>query len=364
MNIAIIGGGNMGSVLATKFSQQNNVNLYISNRNGEIDQYLHNMQSINEDSQIITTAKIAKITDSLKDAIDGAEYIFITYPHFLLEKLSKEMLPLLKNQNLIFIPGSGGAELWFKPCIEHGCTISGLQRVHAVTRIIEKGRLTRESGVRAFLKSATIPAKHSHSISIVLSQLYNMDVEVLDNYANITLINSNAILHTSRLYCLFKDYNKDIVYKSLPLFYEEWDIDSAQLLVDMDNELKTILDYLSQCGMNMSGIIPLLEHYESTNIYELKNKLTSINSFKGLKTPSIRLEEGYIPDFDSRYFTSDFPYGLDLILSFAKVCNIDCPNMLMVSNWYHNLSGTDNAFDLRKFDINTPNDIIGFYKNK
>ena len=52
--------------------------------------------------------------------------------------------------------------------------------------------------------------------------------------------------------------------------------------------------------MDMSGIIPILQHYESTNAVELMNKIKSIKGFKGLTTPSIQIHEGFFPDFNSR----------------------------------------------------------------
>ena len=69
----------------------------------------------------------------------------------------------------------------------------------------------------------------------------------------------------------------------------------------------------------------------------------------------------FVPDFGSRYFISDFPYGLDIILSFARICNIQCNNLKMVSDWYHKLTKTPIVFNLGDFGINSINDIIELY---
>lgn len=287
--IGIIGGGNLGSVLAVKFSINHEVTLY-TNLVDKVNEYHKDMQVFNEDSNSTYQGNISRITSSLDELVNNSEYIFITFPSFLFDNLSKDLIPLLKKgQHLVFIPGSGGAELFFKSAVEKGVTITGLQRVHSVARIIEFGKLVKESGVRQSIRIAFIPNSFNKTAAEVLSNLYSLPVEQLDNYLNITLINSNPILHTSRLYSIFSNYPNEIKeYDYLPLFYEEWSLDSAKLLINMDNELFNIFDELSKIGLPVNQITTIVHHYESEDATGLTNKLRSINSLKGLTTPSIK----------------------------------------------------------------------------
>ena len=363
MKISVIGAGNLGCILATKFSQNHDVILY--KKDLEKSQYVYkkDMKVINKDTNTETFAKIKEITSSLQYAIENSNYIFITYPAFLFEELSKNITKYLtKEHHLIFIPGSGGAELWFKEATLKGCTITGLQRVHSVARIVEHGSITNEIGVRKELKIASIPNSYNKKIKPIIEKLFSIPVKLLDNYLNITLINSNPILHTGRLYSIFKDYSKGITYNKLPLFYENWDDESSKLLISLDLELQNLFKILNKYSFDMSGITPILEHYESTNYKELTNKITSINSLKGLTTPAVSTDKGFIPDLNSRYFTADFPFGLDILLAFAKTINTDCKNMKKVSDWYHDLTNTKASFTLKDFNINNIEDIISFYK--
>ncbi|HPY54050.1 MAG TPA: NAD/NADP octopine/nopaline dehydrogenase family protein [Bacilli bacterium] len=361
-NITIIGGGNMGSILSVKFSQKNNVTLFLNNSK-KLDEYSKNMKIFNEDSNTYVTGKIAKITDNLEDAVKDAEWIYVTFPPFLFENLSKDLVPLLKaGQHLVGIPGSGGFELFFKDALVKGVTITGLQRVHSVARIIERGREVRESGVRKNIRCASIPMSFNKEAAEFISNCYSLPVDPLDNYLNITLINSNPILHTSRLYTIFKDFETVKEYDSLPLFYEEWSLESSELLEKMDKELFTMMDELTKNGMVVNEITTLLEHYESKNAIEMTRKLNSINSLKGLSTPSIKNDNGkWIPDLKSRYFTADFPLGLDILLSFSSVLNIPTPNLLMVSNWYHKITNTPRSFTLKRFGFNDIDDLKTLY---
>ena len=360
LNIGIVGGGNLGCVLATRFSQKHNVVLY-TNLEDKLSLYKKDMKVYLEDKDIYYQANINIITSSLKELCENSEYIFITFPSFLFAKLCKDMLPFLNEKHhLVFVPGSGGAELYFKDVLKKGTTITGLQRVHAIARIIEFGSLTKESGIKKELFIASIPSSFNQTAVKVLSELYDLKTNGLDNYLNVTFTNSNPILHTSRLYTIFQDYKEGKEYDSLPLFYEEWDTESAENLIKMDAELFKVFDYFNNHGLPVKQIKPLLEYYESTNAVELRNKLCSINSFKGLTTPAVKKENGkYIPDLNSRYFTADFPFGLDILLAFAEFLKINTPYMKKVSDWYHHISDTSRQFDLSKFGFK---ELISLYK--
>lgn len=363
MRVTVLGGGNMGSILATKFSQVSDVTLYLNAPYETVSEYSKNLIVFNEDFNTHVEGKIKNITEDLCCAIKDAEFIFVTFPSFLFDSLSKELIPLLElGQHLVFVPGSGGAEIVFKDALAKGCTITGLQRVHSVARIIEKGKEVRESGVRDSINCASIPCSFNETAREVLSNLYSLPVNGLDNYLNITLVNSNPILHTSRLYTIFKDYPDVDGYDSLPLFYENWDLESSELLVKMDGELFEMFDVLRDNGICVNQITSLLLHYDSTNAIEMTHKLNSINSLKGLATPHVVADNGkLLPDLKSRYFTADFPYGLDILLSFAKVLDKEVPNMKQVSNWYHKVMNLDTYFDLGKYGINSISDLRELY---
>ena len=363
--IGIVGGGNLGSILAVKFSLKQEVTLY-TNLVDKLDLYAKDMKVFDEDHNSYYQGKIAKITCNLQELVDNSDYIFITFPSFLFPSLAQELIPLLKKgQHLVFVPGSGGAELAFKGALEKGVTITGLQRVHSVGRIIEFGKVVKESGVRSLLRVASIPNSFNAEAARNISEFYGIPFEQLDNYLNITLINSNPILHTSRLYTIFKDYKKSVEeYDSLPLFYEEWSLESAELLIKMDKELFNIFDKFEENGLPVKQITSILYHYESKDAEGLVRKLTSIESLKHLTTPNVQKPNGkYIPDLNSRYFTADFPYGLDILRAFAKLTGVNVPNMDMVSNWYRSVSNDQTKmFNLEDYGFDNLKQLIDFYK--
>ena len=335
MKIGIIGGGNLGSVLAVKFSQEHEVILY-TNLIDKVHLYQSDMEVYCEDNNSYYRGKDIKYTTSIKELAKESSYIFVTFPSFLFEELAKELIPHLnKGHHLVFVPGSGGAELFFKAALKKGATITGLQRVHSVARITEFGKQVRESGVKSLLRIASIPNSYNEQARKDLEELYHIKVEKLHNYLNVTFVNSNPILHTSRLYTIFKEYPDKKEYDSLPLFYEEWNDESSILLMEMDKELFDIFDVLEVHGLPIKEITPIAQYYDS---------------------------ETYSPDLSSRYFTADFPFGLDILLAYGEFLKLHLPHMTQVSNWYHKVSNTKKTFSLDQFGIQSIEDLVKIYK--
>lgn len=360
--ITILGAGNMGSVLAAKFSQANDVCVYLNELESG-SPFNKNIEVFCEDTNSSYFGKISIITKDIKEAIEFANIIVITYPAFLFEKYSKIIIPLLKRgQHLLFVPGSGGAELFFKGAVEKGVTISGLQRVHSVARLIERGIAVRESGIRKELYVASIPNSFNEEAAKIAENLYSIPVVELDNYLNATLINSNPILHTCRLYSVFNEYPTNIKgLEKVPLFYEDWDLKTSELLIKMDKELFNLFDNLALLKIKVNQIKPLLEHYESNDKISLTNKITSIKSLKGLTTPSVKKDNGlFIPDLSSRYFTADFPFGLDILISFFDFFGLNCESMKKVSLWYHKILNDNMNFNLYNYFIDVKN-LVDYY---
>lgn len=150
------------------------------------------------------------------------------------------------------------------------------------------------------------------------------------NYLEVSITNSNPILHTSRLYTLFAEWDKEKRIDDNILFYEDWDEDSADLLIKMDEELFRIIDHLP---VNKDFIPSILDYYECHDALSLKNRLSSIESFKGIKSPMKQDYKGWYPDYSSRYFTEDFGYSLRFIWELAKKYSVDTPYINMVYEW-------------------------------
>jgi hypothetical protein len=82
-------------------------------------------------------------------------------------------------------------------------------------------------------------------------------------------------------------------------------------------------------------------HYESFDAPAMTNKIKSILAFKGLASPMKEFQNVWIPDFDSRYFTADFSYGLKIIKDIAELFEQPIQNINRVWAWYKRVSPVD-----------------------
>ena len=98
----------------------------------------------------------------------------------------------------------------------------------------------------------------------------------------------------------------------------------------MDNELQALLEQLPVCK---GSIATVLDYYESCDAASLARKLRSIEAFKGILAPMKEMVGGYVPDFQSRYFTEDFPYGLAIVHRLTHEKGIPSPTIDRIYEW-------------------------------
>lgn len=329
MRITVIGGGNIGTLIAGQCSANHHeVTVYTR----DISRWSNTIEVIDHDTNQSITTTLEKITSNLYEAVKNADLIFTTLPAYANQNFVKELTSLdIKPCMLCFYPGLGGIEFYTQELVKKGFTIFGTQRVCSVARLKEYGHSVTTAGKRKHMYVAAIPSSKTKEMASLFSSLFDIETTPLPNYINVTLTPSNPILHTTRLYSLFKDYVGQ-GYKELPLFYENWDNESSKLLIACDTELQNICKSIQ--GLDTSYVNSLLNHYESTDYKTLTAKITSIESFKGLTTPSIENDGLLYPDFNSRYFTADFPYGLVIVKAFALLTKTNTPNIDLVLDWY------------------------------
>ena len=86
----------------------------------------------------------------------------------------------------------------------------------------------------------------------------------------------------------------------------------------------------------------LKEHYESKTAEELTDKISHIPSFAGITSPMEQIGvDKWIPDWNSRYFTADFPYGLAIIKGLAELFEAEVPMIDNVLKWYSDVTGQE-----------------------
>lgn len=358
MNITVVGAGNIGTQFAVHCAEKkNNVTVYGS----KPEKISKKLSVVNEDGKIIHSGVISNSTSDEKTAFENADLIIVTMPAFCMKSVADKIYPYAKSgMKICLVPGTGGGECAFKPCLDKGAVVFGLQRVPSVARLVEYGKCVRATGYRDELFVSAIPNYATEECRRIIGDIFSeIKCSALPMYLNLTLTPSNPILHTTRLRILFKDYRDGYVYENVPLFYEGWNDETSELLFKCDSEVQEICKKLSM--FDLTYVKSLSEHYESSTPEALTKKIQSIKGFKGITSPNVNVENGFIPDLNSRYFTADFPYGLAILVQIADFIGTDAVNMKETLKWYSDLIGEHKEFSFADYGIKNTDDFLAFY---
>ena len=357
MNITIVGGGNIGTQFAVHCAEKkHDVTVYTSTP-GIFRKHL----SIVDENGITThEGDIVGATNDPEVAFKNADLIIVTVPATIMNTVAHLVYEHTDTHSIIgVIPGNGGGECAFRKCIERGNIFFGIERVPAVARLVKKGETVRSTGYREELHVASMPSTNVKTCCELIQGIFDMPTKPIPCFLKLTMTPSNPILHTTRLRTLFKDYKPGVVYSTIPLFYEEWDDTSSELLIACDEEVQKICNALPE--FQLKYVKSLRVHYDSLTAKEMTKKISSIAAFKGLSTPSIRVEGGMIPDLHSRYFTADFSYGLTIIKQIADLAGTLIPDINATMQWYKSIAIEHNEFRFEKYGINDMKTFAEFY---
>ncbi|MGN1226932.1 MAG: NAD/NADP octopine/nopaline dehydrogenase family protein [Candidatus Cryptobacteroides sp.] len=330
MKVCICGTGALGHVIAG----------WLSSRGKAEVNLLSSKPALWQDPLVIhrpdgedLKAHICKVSSGPSEVIPEADIILFCYPGFQNRNALLSIKEYIKADAFVgCVFASTGFFFEARQILRADQPLWGFQRVPFIARVEEYGKSAQLLGYKDSLNVAVenVSDNSKRQFADTLSLLFERPVNLLSNFYEASLTNSNPLLHPARLYDLFAEENEGRVYPEQILFYEDWSIRAAQLLIEMDEEFFHILEALPV----RPGFIPrILDYYESTDAESLAAKLRSIKAFKGLKAPMLQTHQGWVADYSSRYFTEDFPYGLAYISKVAKEHKIKSPTIDKVLSW-------------------------------
>ena len=326
MKICICGGGSLGHVCIGVLSSHNEIGVNLYTGHPEAWEKEIEVTDINGK---VYNGRLEIISANPEEAIKGCDIVLLCLPGFMLEKTLTDIKPYVKDKIVGSIVSSTGFFFFAHDILGERAKLFGFQRVPFIARVKEYGHSANLLGYKPKLAIAAENIDDTTSFQDTIGNLFDTKTEMLDNFYEAALTNSNPILHTGRLYSMFHLHEEDVFDHNI-LFYKEWTDEASQLLIEMDKEFFRLLDKL---GANNGKIQPLLEYYESTDAASLTRKLTSIPAFQNIGSPMKKVENGWCADFTSRYFTEDFPYGLKYIKELARENNLSTPTIDKVFSW-------------------------------
>ena len=328
MKICICGGGNLGHVVAGFVSAQGRHEVSLLTRQPERWSTELTIEAPEETTYI---GHLNGIFSDAKHAVSDAQIILLCLPGYAIRDTLLQIKAYLRPDAAVgTVVSSTGFFFQAMDILPPSQTLFGFQRVPFISRVIDYGHRARLMGYKDRLELAIEHCSQPETLRDALSNMLRTPIHLLSSHYEVSLSNSNPLLHPSRLYSLWKDWHEGIIYDRIPMFYEEWTEEAAQLYINMDRELQALLE---QLPVRKGSIATVLHYYESTDAPSLARKLRSIEAFKGIASPMIPVEGGFIPDFHSRYFTEDFPFGLAFVHRMTHEKGIPSPTIDMIYEW-------------------------------
>ena len=326
MKITICGGGNLGHVCAG----------FLANRGHKVSILTTKPQLWGKSLEIIApdgnfVGQLASVSPDPNEVIPQAEIVLVCLPGFAIHDELEKIKPHLSKETIVgTVVSSTGFFFEAFKILPSDTPIFGFQRVPFISRTIEYGHKAELKGYKESLSVAIEQTENKAVIHKQLEDIFEKPITLLDSFYEVSLSNSNPLLHPSRTYTMWKDWKPGVVYPRNPQFYAEWTVEASSLLIKMDEEFQNLLKAL---GLKPGCIPTVLDYYESTDAESLTHKLQSIKAFQGILSPMKETPIGFIPDFTSRYFTEDFPYGMRFIIETAQKHNFPIPTIEKVYHW-------------------------------
>lgn len=328
MQISICGGGALGHVISGTLAAHDDFE--VSMLSGHSGKWTNDIRIALPDSKEITS-HIKCISSDPKEVVSHADYIIFCLPGFMIASTLRKIKPFLKKGAIVGSVVSSNGFFWMAQSIlSERNPYFGLQRVPYIARVKNYGHSAVLKGYKRVLKVAVSENGDKEKIQNDLASFFNTRIKILSSFWAAALTNSNPLLHTSRLYALFKDYYPGMIYPEEPLFYEDWDLLSSEMVIACDKEFQQTIEHLP---FDASEVPPLLKHYDSVDAKSLTDKLKSIKAFKGIRLKMKEVPGGVVPDWENRYFAEDIPYGLLIVKSFASFFKEPSPAIDKILYW-------------------------------
>lgn len=332
MNVGICGGGNLSHAMAAWLGSHGHRVSIVTRRPAD---WAYKLSATLPDG----TQAHAPLFSVSADAatLHDCEIIFVTAPRYAIRCMCERMRPhLRKGQLLAVVPGTPDLlDMRNDPGWCH-IELMGIYKVPFICRTEEYGHKVSILGSRP-LNRAWVSADSNWLVrSAQMAELFATPMEQLGSPYPFLLTNSNPLLHPARLSTMFAGYHDGVAYNHNFLFYEDWTEAASERYIQADAELLELCRRIPEMTIG-TDIIPVLEYYESRDATSLTAKIRSIPAFKGITSPMLQIPQGWIPDFTSRYFTEDIPWGTSLICALARRHGVATPTLDAFVSWNNSM---------------------------
>lgn len=327
LKITLCGGGNLTHAQAAYLARKGH-RIHIFTRKPERWSTSLKARYFDGDERQV---QLADVSDS-PDIIAKSNVVIISQPRYAIKEVSEKILPYLSDDTLlVYAPGTPELLEQEKDLRWQARKYCALHKVPFISRTTQYGHAVSVLSSRK-VNRIWFSKKEMAVYTPLLEGLFDTPLVQLTSAFPFLLTNSNPLLHPSRLAVLFKNYKAGVYYPRNYLFYEEWTQESSELYMQADLELLRICEKCPEMTIG-KDIVPVTEYYASPTAAALTKKINSIAAFKGILSPMKQVQQGWVPDFASRYFTEDIEWGTKPITDYARTLGIATPTLDSFIHW-------------------------------
>lgn len=326
MNIAIIGGGNLGHLLGALYGGRHTSTIITSKATKEIQYNV--IQAYNDQGP--THESVVGFSSDYWYVCD-ADLIFVTVPSDMRRNACEQMKSFVKPGAIVCaIPAVGN---WFDIARHSfrrtGVKVEGLRDIPFICDKCEFGKRVRFVGKKdsIYAPSQTQAEFYEDFFDIPCGVVSELDI---------LLTPANPIIHPGNLYGMFRAGEYTHI-PSKPLFYEELTELGAATIEALDSDIGKIR---KKAGLAPFTIFDWFEQNYGSSIDDKSNLLTTFRTnkcYKGCVAPLEETPDGFTLIANHRVFKEDIPFGLELLKAKALKYGVETPTIDVVLSWAHSI---------------------------
>lgn len=333
--VLVMGMGAIGHTIVTSLDDTKVVIDIATSTKIDVDVIENNLGDSSKVTNVVTYDMLEKLCDY--------DIIFLTLPYRHKISRMKQLENSIKKETIIVVlPANQGAVNYLPVKIQKQNPIILSERVPQISRIDQKYKKVNVYGTRNDLMMVGKNGADPLILSEIIPYLDN--INVVHNEYEISLISSNAVLHTSRVYNMFakSKENYDIEFG----FYTGWTEEDGKLLIEMEEEVIKLKEAIED-GLNIDIYL-----YDLFKHFNINPKTAQVAREKISSYPALSQIKFYVKDehdlMNNRYVVDDAILGINYYLKLAEKYNVSMPKLQMIFDW---------AVDFVKPNINEVEDL-------
>lgn len=331
-----------------------------------------------------TVGKVDMVSSNPADVIPNSDLTIIPLPVFAHRPYLEAIAPHIDVGSAVgVLPGQGGTQWLAKKIFGDkfsDITFFAGDKLPYNARIDEFGKSVNLVGLKPKVGIATIPAGDAQRVADLCTKAFTgfWSGVPLASILDVSLMPVNQCLHPSRMYDLFSQWDGKTIWEENPLFYDDMTDSATSIMHKVDDEIQAVAEALrSKYGMDIDvpKVHPMLVSWYDESMIGDPTTLTSYfrtnKGYSGIGTPMAKVEGGWVPDFTTRYFTEDVPYGLCVTRGVATMAEVPTPTIDMLIEWAQKNMGKEyldnngkfvgkdikDTFSPQAFGFHTPKDL-------